>query len=310
MKYRYGWIIIASAAMLASGCGATEPNVREQHVAGQQQHSYAENVNPIVQNEAASGDDAIERSPDAASGLLSPLPDEISLSFTPLQLEELQQGVPDKKWTLKRTISFGQINKREAELSIYEELGESDIISRSYYGVLLVNKTSYLIRDVSASLAADNAETDCTQTCLFQRMLPGQTRYELIGGIELLANGPGRALYLVYDHEKHQLTSFESWGMPDFIDLDGDGADEFIIEFQGLHLSWPDLSILRVNNGVIELSPSVVDPVRCNQGDYAVIIRDQQSPPLIRLSNIQYEDKVMDDYLYSKGNLIKIISSP
>ncbi|GGG61051.1 hypothetical protein [Paenibacillus radicis (ex Gao et al. 2016)] len=297
MKYRYVWMKMAAIAMLMSGCGTTEPEpIPEQPINGQQQNSSV-----TVQNEAASGDAAEEEQALDAADILSPLPDEFSLSFAALQLEELQQGGPDEEWTLMRSIPFGKINKHDAVLSIYEENRENEMLPRSYSGVLLVNKTSYWIRDVSSSLAVDNEEAD--QTRLFQRMLPGQTRYELIGGLELFANGPGRALYLIYDHEHNRLTSFESWGKPDFIDLDGDGEDEFFIEFQGLHLSWPDLSILRVNNGVIELSSSVVDPIRRNQGDYAALIRDQQ-PPLIRLSNIQNEE-VMDDYLYLNGKLIR-----
>lgn len=148
----------------------------------------------------------------------------------------------------------------------------------------------------------DDQPLVCPQLCVFQRYFSGQMRYELLGNVELMANGSGRKLFLVYDYDTDKLNTFEAWGEASFLDLDADGEDEFLIEFRGQHLNWPDAAVVRVENGELEMTRSLLEAERRNQGDYATIIRDR-TPPIIRISNIRTENEPVYDYEYDHGVL-------
>lgn len=53
-------------------------------------------------------------------------------------------------------------------------------------------------------------------------------------------NGPGLTVYLVMDREQNRAYTFDAWGQASFLDIDGDGDEELVIEFPGLHMSPPD----------------------------------------------------------------------
>jgi hypothetical protein len=89
----------------------------------------------------------------------------------------------------------------------------------------------------------------------------------LLGGLEKDANGPGSVDYIMYDVKKKTWMIFSDWGKPQFVDLDSDGVEEFVIQFEGLHLQWPDVSIYTWNNGYLEASRSLKTNI---MGDAAI----------------------------------------
>jgi hypothetical protein len=231
------------------------------------------------------------------------LPDRIDLTFKALPLEELRTASISPDWKLVKSIPFGTIGQEQAELNVYDENLENNILPKTYVGLLKVKEAQYLIQDLSASLV-EKEQFDCSSLCVFQRFFPDQTRYKLLGSLELFANGPGRKLFIVNDVTSGTLKSFERWGEPGFIDLDADGTDEFIIEFQGLHLSWPDLTIVRSGKDTLEICDSVVNSIRKNPGDYVNLLRDS-NPPMILFSNAVSEDEPIYYYSYSNGKLLR-----
>ncbi|WP_040951429.1 hypothetical protein [Gorillibacterium massiliense] len=232
---------------------------------------------------------------------LPPLPDTIKLTFRPLQLESLQPGKSDSAWKRLKSVPFGTDMQGEMTLTLYEESKDDVYFPKQWNGVLQDKRRSYLIRDLSYSFGQAGANQEPPNVIVFNRFISGQERYKLIGAIEMNANGPGLYLLIVEDAKSGELAGFEEWGTPGFIDLDGDGADEFIVEFQGLHLSWPDLLLIRPENGNL-VAASVLQSVRRNHEDLAVLNRISK-PPVIDISNIMSEHEPVYEYSYRNGIL-------
>lgn len=109
-----------------------------------------------------------------------------------------------------------------------------------------------------------------------------------------------------------ELLTFSMWGNASFVDLDMDGQDEFVIEFPGLHLNPPDIAIIRVQDGVLEMTDYVGQELReieMNR-DFAILKTDGEQP-LIHISNIllfseQLHEEQSADYEYDNGVLRKV----
>lgn len=234
----------------------------------------------------------------------STMPDKITLSFTPLEMNELQMGEVASDWKYIKSIAFGRIEDSEAALDIYEIKASSENLTNQINGVLKFKDNQFILSNLPSSLIEGDGNV-CPQVCLFQRYFSNQNSFELIGSVDASLNGPGIKEYLIYDAANSKIVSIDLWGEPSFIDLDTDGNDEFIVEFQGLHLSWPDLSIIRTTkNGQLEISTSVFNSIQKNQGDFAILI-NENVPPIIRFSNVQSETEPFYNYTYNDGILVR-----
>jgi len=240
---------------------------------------------------------------DGESNETNAKPDRIPLTFNPLQMDELQHEEASTDWEMIKSLPFGHVESNEAILEIYKVKSRDENLHSQLNGVLKIKEMQFQIPDLSYSLI-ENDNVKCPQVCLFQRLFSNQKQFELLGSIELFSNGPGLKMYVVYDVLNNKLISFNSWGEPIFIDLDNDGNDEFIIEFQGLHLSWPDISFIRANKGLLEVSTSVFSTTQKNQGDFAKLTLEN-NPPTISISNIQSENEPIYIYTYHDGVLDK-----
>ncbi|WP_239616819.1 hypothetical protein [Cohnella mopanensis] len=232
------------------------------------------------------------------------MPYRINLNFSPLQLDEVLRGKPLPEWKHIKSIPFGRIENSKAVLDIYEV--DESANSHQKNGILKFKDNQILIPNLSASLV-ENDQYSCREVCVFQKYFSNQNRFELIGSIDVSLNGPGLKTYFIYDEINKKVMSFDLWGEPSFIDLDGDGNDEFIIEFEGLHLSWPDLSVIKTINGELKLSSSVFDTIQKIQGDFAKLKKDM-NPIVISLSNVRSENEPIYDYTYKDGILERINS--
>jgi len=232
------------------------------------------------------------------------LPDIIDLTFNQVEMEELQEGDAATDWKYVRSISFGEIENSNVVLEIYEITTPS---ANQINGVLKLNNNQFLMIDLPTILI-ENDSNSCSQVCIFQQYFSNQERYKLIGTVDISLNGPGLKKYLIYDETNRKILHLDLWGEPIFIDLDADGNDEFIIQFQGLHLSWPDISIIRSNEGELEISTSVFNSIQKNQGDFAILSNDK-NPPLISILNVESENEAIYNYTYHQGVLEKVKSN-
>lgn len=237
--------------------------------------------------------------PDSTPALLPPLPDQIELTFETLELRELPTGEPSPDWVFEKRVTL-ELEQIDVEVALYREASGDDRFRDRLHGVLTYRDRSVLLHDVSLDLMAD--DLDCYLICVFSQTLPGQDHLLLVGTVDKFANGPGLRTYVIYDKLGHVFRFFDAWGEPDFIDLDGDGDDELIIEFPGLHLNWPDVVIVRTEAERLEISWSVVHPAQRETGDYAILVKDK-TPPRIRFSNIRSEEEPAYDYVYDQGSL-------
>ncbi|MBO2942629.1 hypothetical protein JJQ72_01345 [Paenibacillus sp. F411] len=265
--------------ILVSGCGSINPK-------------YSTNISVEEGSdvEMNGNSDSIEK------------PNHINLVFNPLMMEDIKSNTEiTTKWELIKSIPFGEIEGNEVELEIYKSNSKEDNLRSELNGILKTQEVQLVISDLADSFI-EKKELDCSQFCLFQRIFAEQEQYELLGSVELYSNGPGNRLYIVYDLINDKFKSFNAWGEPYFIDLDDDGSDEFIIEFQGLHMSLPDITIIKAYNGKLGFSESVFSSIQRNPGDFATL-NINNNPPTIMISNVQSDLEKIHNYIYNQGVL-------
>lgn len=264
---------------------------------------------PVPQTATANPEQGCSTAVSASPASIPGMPDEIPLSFTPLPLAEPPAGGPEQGWTFVKVLPFGQAGRLDILLEIYQEVGEDSMLPAVYYGVLRKGGEQYLIRNLAASLLQGPSEEPDTGTVVCPYLFPGQTRFELIGYLDMAANGPGRKLYLLFDREQSRFNTFEVWGSPDLLDLDGDGADEFVISFRGLHLAFPDVAIIRTGaGGVPEITASILLNGRRSREDFAVLRTHDGDLPTIEIANAGSDGGPVYQYAYRKRAVLEKVS--
>ncbi|MFD0587165.1 hypothetical protein ACFQZE_04030 [Paenibacillus sp. GCM10027627] len=235
--------------------------------------------------------------------LLPALPQEISLSFVPIELSQLPERVPASHWKLEQTLNFGYIGDHAATLYLYVSTPEFDGTTSRVQGILEAGNKSYDIPEVSES-AIDPFFNGYEEISVIQQSIAGMDRYLLLGRVAKWANSPGLYRYILYDNERNQFLYFDSWGAMVVEDLDKDGLEEMVLVFEGAHQSQPDIFFLRANKGGLELSEALLDKIRRNQGD-RVTLAARDGKTVVRISNVEFES-LYDDYLYDKGALKRV----
>jgi hypothetical protein len=226
--------------------------------------------------------------------LKSSFPSSVDLSFKPLQMDQLKEDKPKKEWALTKEIPFGEVKQQKIVLDIYQETINMNNSTAKIHAMVQFNNTFYLIQDELMEIPTVEHST----MYLLQHKL--SDKFILLGGIELFANGPGRIAYIVYDIVHDKWLTFENWGKPQFVDLDSDGEDEFVIQFEGLHSSFPDLTIYTWYKGNIEGSESVKSAVMGRSvAGYAKLGIDKK----ITISTVK--EDALAKFAYDKGRLLK-----
>lgn len=189
------------------------------------------------------------------------LPEIVNLMFEPLELIELKEKEQKESWQKIKTIPLGNVQGQNVTLHVYKETNDNNNCGLGYETVSQIEFAGRMY----------NLNDECTSTGLLNddpekigAVFPLQYSYEnltnqqiLLSGIELTANGPGKLIYIIFDGISKKWFSFESWGSPLKIDLDNNGDMEMVVQFPGLHMSWPDVTIYRWNNGRLEGSSSI-----------------------------------------------------
>jgi len=243
------------------------------------------------------------------------LPAQIDLPFTPLPLEPLEKGSPPSDWTKVRTIDFGVFQGKPVELNVYRQpAAQTDLLPPQLNAVLNWQNQIYRIRDVSSDLLADEAAGG---TVAVNRGFPsGSQALYVLGGVNLFANGPDLRKYIVYNFHRNAWFSFDQWGNPLFLDLDGDGHDEFVLLFPGQHLQMPDASVVVYEDKQLQQSAGFADAISAitkwpaTFTDFerraSVTLSQTSVPPAFDL-NINSEQYIapLASYRYDHGKLLK-----
>ncbi|NOV03797.1 hypothetical protein [Paenibacillus planticolens] len=243
-------------------------------------------------------------------------PQTVNLSFQPIQLSQLQVGKPQADWTSVRRLSFGAFQGKPIELTVYQKpKDEASLLPQELdIGMNLQGKT-YLISNVSHDLLLDKAVNNIV--VFNQTFSSGSKDYYFLGGVELFANGPGLMLYIVYDFSQKAWYTFDQWGSPSFKDLDADGQNEFVIEFQGMHLQLPDVTVIHMQNDNLQKSAPFADTL-AEESSLSAGLSDYKNKIFVKLSknldppslefyiNDERFDSVLASYRYSQEKLERV----
>lgn len=182
------------------------------------------------------------------------LPETVDLDFKPIERTILVEQEPKSSWEFIKTVPFGFVDNQEVTLQIYKDYDE-EYCSYGYKTQLVHQDKSYSLADcISARLVVETETISQDERYYLLQHKFGEEKdgTYLLGGIELAANGPGLVGYLMYDKAKDTWQQFDDWGIPYLVDLDSDGNKEFVIQFPGMHLQFPDVDIYRWNKGSLE----------------------------------------------------------
>lgn len=203
----------------------------------------------------------------------------IELSFQPKEIVEPHPKAPGEDWTVTKEQSI-----RDTVIIVYQDASGSDQALAKHAG------SYYMLSGVY------NAETIRIQP------LEGE-----FGGIDLIGGvGTDQTAWDVLGLEKEgKLVMFSTIGRPEFADLDGNGTKELVASFEGAHLNFPNLEIVRVNNGRMESA----EVINANEGgedqQYARLLNENGSY-LIEIGKVREEGSGRQ-YKYDDGRLIEIV---
>lgn len=238
------------------------------------------------------------------SGLLKST---VDVNFQSIELLELEQVEVKDSWKLTKTQDFGQVNGESVVLSVYQEMDETAMCGSSYDRIVLLEYKKSLFKYEgcgSTSLESEHPELDQAYVKLnYQSTDEGSMI--IVGTVDSGSNGPGLMVYYVYDAVQERWYGFDHWGLPSTLDLDGDGTEELVIQFQGLHASPPDISIGRWNGSELVVSPTVKTMLKLSSPYYsAATVEDRD----IRVSIDPGEgngEAVSASYTYNAGRLTR-----
>jgi len=258
-----------------------------------------------------------EKGIDHSEGALDPneeteyrFPVSVELPFKPVDLVPLEKSGIDAGWVHTRTVPFGSINGDPVELNVFTA-AENETCGSGYERVVLLNHEDETYRYQSSCFSASIEDEHLEQRqALFEldyrRGEPGG-QSAVHGAAELAANGPGRMAYFYFDAAQERWFVFEEWGYPATADLDNDGAEELVIQFPGMHLSSPDVTVVRWQADAISTSGSIKDAL----GVPNVSQSTAQADPRVRRINVtavtslQPEAYETASYAYKRGQLLR-----
>lgn len=246
--------------------------------------------------------------------LLQPtLPESSNLSFTPLDLHELKEEDPQESWEFVKSIPFGVIDNKNVILHVYKETNENNRCGFTYNTISLLDYDgkTYGLQDCTSTSLLNETLGEFNEIFVFEESYEYEDEHSiLLAGIELAANGPGRMGYFMFDKINKIWYSFEDWGIPFILDLDSDETNEFLIQFPGLHMSWPDVTIYRWNQGKLEVSSSLkkaLDIAENQQNEVVIVEQDGQMLFKATIVIDQEQDSILTaNYRYDNGDLVLI----
>ncbi len=220
--------------MLAAGCGVHE--------------GTSESGEPRTQQIQAR-DDALNVHEDFV--------EPVKLQFTPY-FHPLEQGGASDEWLELGEVVLGEAAEQELVMRVYEAEPATELLPRRLTGVLSWQGEKFVIQDVAEELLSNEKGAHSAVTPYGIRLPgPGSGSYEVISSIDMFGNGPGRQLFLIHDQESGGLGGFEAWGSGQLAPATEDREAMFAIVLPGLHLSTPDMVLVRNGEQGPEMSQRI-----------------------------------------------------
>jgi hypothetical protein len=202
----------------------------------------------------------------------------IKLSFQPKEIIVPHPKAPGKNWTITKEQSI-----RDTVIIVYQDASGSEHALAKHAG------SYYMLSGVY------NAETVRIQP------LEGEFGcFDLIGGV-----GSDQTAWDVLGLDKEgKLVMFSTIGRPEFADLDGNGTKELAASFEGAHLNFPNLELVRVNNGPME-SAQVINANEGGKDQLYARLLNENGSYLIEIGKVR-EERSGRQYKYEDERLIEI----
>ncbi|CAM2945992.1 hypothetical protein PASE110613_08800 [Paenibacillus sediminis] len=209
----------------------------------------------------------------------------IDLNFSPALINELKSGQPQKDWIKVKSIAFGKL-----QVHLYVDANNrKPYHTGSVYAFIQNQGLLYELGDVSSSYGLDDVEAEQINKKF------GEQGLMIMGSI----GTPYTEMNLIgYDPAKGRLLSILALGKPTFVDLDGDGKDELVTAFQGVHLNEPNINIFRERNGIIERC----DVAEATGNEYAKLL-SEGGTAMLETGKLNEEPHY---YHYKDGKLIEL----
>ncbi|HZG87948.1 hypothetical protein [Paenibacillus sp.] len=238
-------------------------------------------------------------------------PESVQLQFEPVERIPLVNSGAEAGWVHTQTVPFGSIDGDAVVLDVYK-VPESELCGADYERVVLLNHKDAAYRYPNACFSASIEDELREQTgALFKldyKSYEQGATSAVHGAVELAANGPGRLAYYYFDAAQERWFVFEEWGSPRAVDLDGDGAEELVIHFPGLHMSRPDVTVMRWHAEGISSSGSVKSVLGVPNASYSMVSamdRDRSIEiEVTAITGLDPETYVTARYGYENGILI------
>jgi hypothetical protein len=224
----------------------------------------AEEVSPTKPLEAADEQEqeAILQSDadEEESAVTYIFPETLELGFQSVEPKALELLSPEASWEKLNALSIGFFDGDQVTLELYQATDADDRCTYAHeaIGILVYQGQAYGLPDcVPSALSRDVTAVSNEIIWLGHEYRSGSHEVYLHGTVALAANGPGRIGILYYDRRQGSWWMLDDWGKPILADLDGDRVHELGVQFEGLHLHSPDVTIYRWNQGSWERSRSV-----------------------------------------------------
>jgi hypothetical protein len=233
-------------------------------------------------------------------------PNVAEVSFQPLELNELLEGKQRENWDYIKSIPLTVVNEKDVTLHVYKDIDANGLCKDSTVTLLEYDGKTYELNEcTSERLLQENLE-EIGALYIIDHLFEDQERQQIVlSSIELLANGPGRMMYVVYDILEEKFLTFEDWGTPFISDLKEE-EPFLVIQFPGLHMHSPDVNLYRWINGQFEKSQSLKEALGLsNQQGY--IEFNEITKFFIAYSPLDTDDQEFLEvqYKYESGKLVK-----
>ncbi|MGM0882860.1 MAG: hypothetical protein ACQEXQ_17720 [Bacillota bacterium] len=203
--------------------------------------------------------------------------DILQLSFKQTAVTQLLPKNANEDWTVTKEIKI-----RDTAIILYEDG------SRDGYALA---KHAGKFYDLGGVYNVENIKT---------QMLEGPFGdIELIGGIGTdLTSWEILGMY----KQSGNLMLFQTIGRPEMIDLEGDGSEEMIASFNGAHLNFPNVEILRLNGSEIE-SAEMVDQTSNSEDQKFARVLKKSGDVVFEIGKVR-EDGTERQFTYENGQLV------
>jgi hypothetical protein len=209
------------------------------------------------------------------------------LSFKRVSADEIPETKPKAGWSNIRTIDLGMADGKAISFLFYSkdiQNAEADVQAFFQYEGKLYDYELGLLPYRLSEVEANKVDGSFDDQVVLAGTGTTLTHWNVI----------------VFDKTSHKLRSFRTVGRPKLIDLDSDGRKELVASFEGAHLHFPNVEIIRYHDGELE-SAQVIESQNSDNPEFARLVR-QSSDFVIEIGKAR-EEKAPQRFAYKDGRL-------